>query len=71
MLDRHINSTSKKKPATNRRLAQWRVKWINEHSTLHNLLWCIDRLHSEIRHYAKPENNTSKRRKLKQQMKIF
>lgn len=26
----------------NRRLAQWRVKWLNEHSTSHQLLWCID-----------------------------
>ena len=26
----------------NRRLAQWRVKWIIEHSTSHQHLWCID-----------------------------
>jgi hypothetical protein len=26
----------------NRRLAQWRVKWLIEHSTSHQLLWCID-----------------------------
>ena len=26
----------------NRRLAQWRVKWLFEHSTSHQLLWCID-----------------------------
>lgn len=26
----------------NRRLAQWRVKWLIEHSTLHQLLWLID-----------------------------
>ena len=25
----------------NRRLAQWRVKWLIEHSTSHQLLWCI------------------------------
>jgi len=31
-------------PATNRRLAQWRVKWLIEHSTSHQLLWCIDSL---------------------------
>jgi hypothetical protein len=24
-------------------LAQWRVKWLIEHSTSHQLLWCIDR----------------------------
>jgi hypothetical protein len=28
--------------ATNRRLAQWRVTWLIEHSTSHQLLWCID-----------------------------
>jgi hypothetical protein len=27
---------------TNRRLAQWRVKWLIEHATSHQLLWCID-----------------------------
>lgn len=26
----------------NRRLAQWRVKWLIVHSTSHQLLWCID-----------------------------
>jgi len=26
----------------NRRLAQWRVKWLIELSTSHQLLWCID-----------------------------
>ena len=26
----------------NRRLAQWRVTWLIEHSTSHQLLWCID-----------------------------
>ena len=26
----------------NRRLAHWRVKWLIEHSTSHQLLWCID-----------------------------
>jgi len=34
--------TNSKKPAGNRRLAQWRVKWLIEHSTSHQLLWCID-----------------------------
>jgi hypothetical protein len=29
-------------PATNRRLAQWRVTWLTEHSTSHQLLWFID-----------------------------
>jgi hypothetical protein len=26
----------------NRRLAYWLVKWLIEHSTSHQLLWCID-----------------------------
>jgi len=26
----------------NMRLAQWPVKWLIEHSTSHQLLWCID-----------------------------
>lgn len=26
----------------NRRLAQWRVTWLIEHSTSHLFLWCID-----------------------------
>jgi len=30
------------KNAYNRRLAQWRVKWLIEHSTSHQLLWYID-----------------------------
>ncbi len=25
------------------RLTQWRVTWLIEHSTSHQLLWCIDR----------------------------
>ena len=31
-----------RKAATNRRLAQWRVTWLIEHSTSHQLLWCVD-----------------------------
>ena len=26
----------------NRRLAQWRVTWLIEHSTSHQLLWYVD-----------------------------
>ena len=26
----------------NRRLAQWRVTWLIEHSTSHQYLWCIE-----------------------------
>ena len=29
---------------THKRLAQWRVTWLIEHSTSHQLLWCIDSL---------------------------
>ena len=32
----------KRKTAHNRRLAQWRVTWLIEHSTSHQLLWCVD-----------------------------
>jgi len=43
-------------PATNRRLAQWRVKWLIEHSTRINFCGVLTVLCSEIRHYAKPQN---------------
>jgi hypothetical protein len=36
--------TTERKTTHNRRLAQWRVKWLIEHSTSHQLLWCIDSL---------------------------
>jgi hypothetical protein len=36
--------TKSRMPATNRRLAQWRVTWLIEHSTTHQLLWYIDSL---------------------------
>jgi len=35
---------NRNKPRHNRRLAQWRVMWLIEHSTSHQLLWCIDSL---------------------------
>jgi hypothetical protein len=38
------SDTTDRRPAGNRRLAQWRVKWLIEHSTSHQLLWCIDSL---------------------------
>jgi len=34
--------TKDKERTANRRLAQWRVTWLIEHSTSHQLLWCID-----------------------------
>lgn len=35
-------TTTDRRAACNRRLAQWRVTWLIEHSTAHQLLWCID-----------------------------
>ena len=35
-------TTDRKARTDNRRLAQWRVTWLIEHSTSHQLLWCID-----------------------------
>ncbi|WP_208103127.1 hypothetical protein [Flavobacterium ichthyis] len=32
----------RRKTHPNRRLAQWRVKWLIENSASHQLLWCID-----------------------------
>ncbi len=32
----------KEQRTANRRLAHWRVKWLIEHSTSHQLLWCIE-----------------------------
>ncbi|MBK6610084.1 MAG: hypothetical protein IPI59_03730 [Sphingobacteriales bacterium] len=37
-----ITTDEKEHRTANRRLAQWRVKWLIEHSTSHQLLWCID-----------------------------
>jgi hypothetical protein len=33
-----------RKATANRRLAQWRVKWLIEHSTSYQFLWYIDSL---------------------------
>ena len=38
--DRNVDE--KRTTGYNRRLAQWRVTWLIEHSTSHQLLWCID-----------------------------
>ena len=40
-LEQRIVDGQRKTPY-NRRLAQWRVTWLIEHSTSHQLLWCID-----------------------------
>jgi len=37
-----MDLTTDRTPADNRRLAQWRVTWLIEHSTSHQVLWCID-----------------------------
>jgi hypothetical protein len=35
-------NTTDRNTTGNRRLAQWRVKWLIEHSTSHQLLWLVD-----------------------------
>jgi hypothetical protein len=40
-IDKAYNDTLDRRPAGNRRLAQWRVTWLIEHSTSHQHLWCI------------------------------
>ena len=35
---------NRRSPADNMHLAQWRVKYLNEYSASHQLLWCIDSL---------------------------
>jgi hypothetical protein len=39
-----MGSYVNKNAAANRRLAQWRVTWLIEHSTSNQLLWSIDSL---------------------------
>ena len=39
---RTTKTTEEEHRTDNRRLAQWRVTWLIEHSTSHQLLWCID-----------------------------
>ncbi len=41
-IDKGCKTWTTRTPGHNRRLAQWRVKWLIEHSTSHQLLWCID-----------------------------
>ena len=57
--------TTERRTGANRRLAQWRVKWLIEHSTSHQLLWCIDSfllrnppLRQAPKRYAKPFSMT-------------
>ncbi len=39
---KRFNYSVDRRPACNRRLAQWRVKWLIEHSTPHHLLCYVD-----------------------------
>ena len=41
-IDKGFKTQTTRTPGHNRRLAQWRVKWLIEHSTSHQLLRCID-----------------------------
>jgi hypothetical protein len=43
--------------AGNRRIAQWRVTWLIEHSTSHQLLRCIDSLVLRNRHLRVATNS--------------
>ena len=36
--------TTERKTPYNRRLAQWRVQWLKQGSTSHQILWCVDSL---------------------------
>ena len=56
-----------RRPGANRRLAQWRVTWLIEHSTSHQLLWCIDSfvlrnppLRQAPKRYLQPYDRTHK-----------
>ena len=40
--DNGLQTRTTRTPAPNRRLAQWRVTWLIENSTSHQLLCCID-----------------------------
>ena len=41
-IDNGLQGRTTRTTGYNRRLAQWRVKWLIEHPTSHQLLWCID-----------------------------
>ncbi len=40
--NRQTNHGRQGRTGGNRRLAQWRVKWLIEHSTSHQILWLIE-----------------------------
>jgi hypothetical protein len=42
--DKAYNDTVDRRPAGNSGFAKKRVQWLIEHSTSHQILWCIDSL---------------------------
>ena len=76
----NMSSTNPKdrRAAGNRRLAQWRVKWLNEHSTSHQILWCIDSfvlrnppLRQAPKRYLQANRDIRKPKNKKQRTKSF
>jgi hypothetical protein len=70
--------TTKGISAHNRRLAQWRVAWLIEHSTSHQLLWCIDSfvlrnppLRQAPKRYATKHEHTLRNGKRKRHIKTL
>lgn len=47
MEQQHIEKESH---TANKRLAQWLVKWLIEHSASHQILWFIDRIPLRIKY---------------------
>ncbi len=43
-INKAYNDTTDRRPAGNSGFAKKRVQWLIEHSTSHQLLWCIDSL---------------------------
>jgi hypothetical protein len=41
-IDKAYNDTVDRRPAGNSGFAKKRVQWLIEHSTSHQILWCID-----------------------------
>jgi hypothetical protein len=52
----HRTDMNEKTPAHNRRLAQWRVKWLIEHSTSYQLLCWVDSLVLQNRQLLEVDN---------------
>jgi hypothetical protein len=43
-IDKEYSDTVDRRPAGNSGFAKKRVQWLIEHSTSHQILWCIDSL---------------------------